>query len=104
MRIVLVLIAATAACFAQETPTERDAARDVLRKMDALEKLVDARGWVEKLSAPDAARDQVTARAKQLMDSELIAMGDDITRHPEIGFQETRSIGILTDYLKKHHF
>jgi amidohydrolase len=31
-------------------------------------------------------------------------MGDDITRHPEIGFQEKRSVQILTDYLKKHDF
>ena len=89
---------------AQETPTEREAARGVLAKMDALEKSVEVARWVAHFSAPDAARDQVTARAKQLMDSELLAMGDDITRHPEIGFQEQRSIGILMDYLKQHNF
>jgi amidohydrolase len=104
MRLPVLVLAGAALLAAQETPTERDAARDVLRKMDALEKSVDARGWVERLSVPDAARDQVTARAKQLMDTELLAMGDDITRHPEIGFQETRSIGILVDYLKRHNF
>jgi amidohydrolase len=98
------LLGLAALAFAQETPTERDAARDVLSKMDALEKSLDVRGWVEKLTAADPGRDQVTARAKQLMDTELIAMGDDITRHPEIGFQETRSIGLLTDYLRKHNF
>ena len=101
---ILVGFAIVLACFAQETPTERDAAKDVLRKMDALEKSLDVRGWVEKLTAPDAARDQVTARAKQLMDTELIAMGDDITRHPEVGFVEKRSVQVLTDYLKKHNF
>lgn len=99
-----VLIALAASAFAQETPTERDAARDVLRQMDALEKSLDVRGWVEKLTAADPKRDQVTARAKQLMDTELLAMGDDITRHPEIGFEEKRSVGILTDYLKAHKF
>src|SRR6202167_6077074 len=31
-------------------------------------------------------------------------LGDDITRHPEIGFQERRSIAILIAYLKKHNF
>src|SRR5215469_12564792 len=103
MRILVVFVVG-AACFAQETPTERDAARDVLRKMEALEKSLDARGWVEKLTAPDAGRDQVTARAKQLMDTELIAMSDDLTRHPEIGFEEKRSVGILADYLKRHRF
>jgi len=90
--------------FAQETPTEREAARDVLQKMGELEKSVDAAGWVARLGAANAARDEVTARAKQLMDSELLAMGDDITRHPEIGFQEKRSVEILTEYLKRHGF
>ena len=38
------------------------------------------------------------------MDKELLALGDDITRHPEIGFVETRSVQLLTDYLKQHDF
>ena len=99
----IALLIATSS-FAQETPTEREAARDVIRKMDALEKSLDVSGWVARFSAPDAVRDEVTLRAKQLMNTELIAMGDDITRHPEIGFQETRSVGILVEYLKRHHF
>ena len=90
--------------FAQETPTEREAAREVLKKIDALEKSVNAPGWVTELTTPNPQRDQVVARAKQLMDTELLAMSDDITRHPEIGFKETRSIGLLTDYLRKHDF
>ncbi len=92
------------ALVAQETPTERDAARDVLKKMDALEKSLDVPGWVAKLTAPDANRDRVTARAKELMESELLAMSDDITRHPEIGFQEKRSVQLEIDYLKHHNF
>jgi amidohydrolase len=95
---------AFAVAFAQETPTEREAAREVVRKMAALEKTVDASGWVERLTVSNPERDRVAARAKQLMDTELVAMGDDITRHPEIGFQEKRSVAILTDYLKKHGF
>jgi len=49
-------------------------------------------------------RDQVVARAKELMDTDLIALGDDITKNPEIGFQEHRSIQKLIDYLKHHDF
>ncbi len=94
---------AALAC-AQETPTEREAARDVLAKMAVVEKAADASGWVAKLSAPNAARDKVAARAKQLMETELLAMSDDITKHPEIGFVEKRSIAILIDYLRKHDF
>ncbi len=89
---------------AQETPTERDAARDVVKKMADLEQSLDVRTIVEKLMASNPARDQVAARAKELMEKELLAMSDDITRHPEIGFEEYKSVEKLTDYLKKHGF
>ncbi|HUC73902.1 MAG TPA: peptidase dimerization domain-containing protein [Vicinamibacterales bacterium] len=88
----------------QETPTERDAARDVLRKMSMLEQSLDVPGWVSRLTRPSATRDQVVARAKELMDTELLALADDIATHPEIGFQEKRSVQKLTDYLKRHDF
>jgi amidohydrolase len=89
---------------AQETPTERESARDVVHKLDSLERSLDLPALVAKLTGPNAARDQVAARARELMDTELLALGDDITRHPEIGFQEKRSVQLLTDYLKKHDF
>src|SRR6516225_10288209 len=38
------------------------------------------------------------------MDSELHALSDDITKHPEIGFEEHRSIKLLIDCLKRHGF
>jgi amidohydrolase len=90
--------------FAQDTPTEREAASDVLRRMADLEKSLDVPTWVERLTASNPQRDAVVARAKELMNTELLAMGDDITKHPEIGFEEHRSVQILTDYLKKHGF
>ena len=74
LRHSLVIPLLTALSFAQETPTEREAARDVLQKMGALEKSLDVPGWVARLSTPDEARDQAAARAKQLMDAELLAM------------------------------
>ena len=49
---------------AQETPTEREAAHDVVREMAALEKTVDASGWVERLTVSNPERDRVVARAK----------------------------------------
>jgi len=104
MRLALAIPLLAGFLIAQETPAEREAARDVLKKMDALERSLEIGGWVARLSAADTARDQVTARAKQLMDTELLAMGDDLTRHPEIGFEEKRSVGILVDYLKRHRF
>jgi len=99
----LALIAHTAVR-AQETPTEREAARAVVQKQMELVRSLDVAALVTRLTGPNAARDAVAARAKQLMDAELIALGDDITRHPEVGFVETRSVALLTEYLKKHDF
>jgi hypothetical protein len=89
---------------AQETDTERQAAREVLRKMDALEKSLDVPALVAKLTAPNAGRDRVVERAKELMEKELLALSDDIGRNPEIGFEEHRSVEKLTAYLKQHDF
>src|SRR5215475_9661475 len=103
MKLVCLAILATAA-FAQETPTEREAARDVVRKMTDLERSLDVPTIVERIMVSNPARDQVAARAKELMEKELLAMSDDITKHPEIGFEETKSVEKLTAYLKQHGF
>lgn len=89
---------------AQETPTEREAAREVLRKMDALEKSLDIPGTVARLTVASPAREQVVARSKELMNKELLALGDDITKHPEVGFVERRSVQKLKEYLEQHQF
>ena len=104
--LVAALVAATAPVSmpAQETPTERDAARVVVQKQETLERSLGLDALVAKLTGPNPARDAVAARAKELMDTELLALGDDISKHPEIGFQETRSVQLLVDYLKKHDF
>ena len=101
---LILLLFALPVLFAQETPTEREAAREVLRKMDALEKSLAVPDLVAKLTASNAERDQVVARAKQLMDTEMLTLGDEITRDPEIGFQEHRSIARLVKALEKHGF
>ena len=96
------LLAATA--LVQDTPTESEAAHDVIRKMGDLEKSLDVPSMVAKLTAPNPAREQAAARARELMEKELLPLADDITKHPEIGFQETRSVEKLTAYLKQHGF
>jgi len=35
---------------------------------------------------------------------ESVIRADDIATHPEIGFEEKRSIGKLIDYLRQHNF
>lgn len=100
----LFFLAAPLAVFAQDTDTEKAAARDVMRKMADLEQSLDIPGMVAKLTGPNAERDAVVARAKELMDKELLAMADDIATHPEIGFEEKRSVAKLQDYLRQHNF
>src|SRR5881409_2451470 len=104
LRITAVAILAATRTAAQETPTERSAAADVIRRMNELERSLALPQLVARLTARDARRDAVIARARELMDRELLAMADDITRHPEVGHKEERSVQILTDYLKAHGF
>jgi hypothetical protein len=50
---------------AQETPTERESARSVVAKLDSLQKSLALPALVAKLTGPNAARDEVAARAKE---------------------------------------
>src|SRR5256714_787216 len=93
-----------ATAVAQETPTERTAAADVIRRLTDLERSLALPQLVARLTGKDARRDAVVARARDLMQRELLAMADDITRHPEVGHKEERSVKLLTDYLKAHDF
>ena len=100
----LAAILITCPAFAQDTPTERQAARSVIEKLNQLEQSLDIHALVAKLTAPDKERDKVVGRAKQLMDTEMLALGDQITRDPEIGFKEDRAVRILTQRLQKYGF
>lgn len=102
--MALVVPLASFPAAAQETDTEKAAARDVLKKMADLEQSLAVPDTVATLTGPNAARDAAVGRAKELMDKELLAMADDIATHPEIGFEEKRSIGILSAYLRQHGF
>src|SRR5256886_16242226 len=103
--VLTIPTAVPAAAAAQETPTEKTAAADVIRRMNELERSLALPQLVTRFTeARDARRDAVVARAKELMDKELLAMADDITRHPETGWKEERSVKILTDYLTAHGF
>jgi amidohydrolase len=105
MRIRLEVLLFPALLGAQETPTQRTAAADVVRRMGELHQVVDAASLARRLTTRvSPTRDAVIARAEQLWHTELQAMSDDITKHPEIGFKETRSVKILADYLTKHDF
>lgn len=103
--LVLVLSSfASGPILAQETPTEREAAREVLARMAALERSLEVPRLVETLTGPNPARDAVVERARALMDAELLALSDDICTHPEVGYQETRSVQKLAEALGRQGF
>lgn len=102
--IGIAALLAACACAAQETPTEREAAKDVLRQIGELEETLNVAAMTAKLTAADKGRDEVTARVKELMDKELLPMSDWITLHPEIGFTEHEAVAKLTAYLQAHDF
>jgi hypothetical protein len=79
---------------------EADAVGDV----DADERALDAAALVAKLSTASARRDAVAARAKQLLETGLLTLSDDICKNPEIGYKETRSVQKLAETLRKHNF
>jgi len=97
-------IALSLPILAQDTPTEKLAAKDVIAKLNTLEQSLDINGLVARLTAPNQERDKVVARAKELMNSEMLALGDQISRDPEIGFKEDRAVHTLTERLKHYGF
>lgn len=102
--VLCAAIAVASGASAQDTPTERQAARDIVRQIGEMSTTLGVPQMVAKLSGPDAGRDAVIARVNQLMKDDLLPMTDWITQHPEIGFQETQAVEKLTAYLSAHEF
>ena len=100
----MMMLLAASGGMAQETSTERDAARDVMKQIGGLSQSLGVTSLVAKLAAADKGRDEVIGRVKQLMQTDLLPMSDWITQHPEIGFQETQAVAKLTAYLQAHDF
>src|SRR5205807_2336352 len=75
--VVCALIRPTPAV-AQETPTERTAAADVIRRVNDLERSLALPQLVARLTGKDPRRDAVVARARELMERELLGMADAI--------------------------
>jgi len=100
----LALSAVSTTASAQETPTEREAARDVLSRLTTLQREIDPAALTRAVAGTDPARDAVASRAKALLQNELLAVSDDLCTHPEIGYKEQRSIQKLAEVLRAHQF
>jgi amidohydrolase len=90
---------------AQSTDLEREAARGVLAQIASLERRLDVTGTAQRLAArPDAARDKALARAEALWSGEMVGLSDWIGHHPEVGWNEFRSVDTLVSVLKRLGF
>src|SRR2546429_9275439 len=102
--LVLYTLTRAGAAAAQETPTERTAAADVIRRVNDLERSLALPQLVARLTGKDPRRDAGVARARELMERRLRAVADDITRSPEVGHKEVRAAKMLTHYVQAHDF
>lgn len=103
---ILVLVAASpfagaaAPAVAQTTATERAAAADVLQRIEALQaELVPARLAQRVTARTTADRDRLWRQVEHYWADGLEALSDHIGRHPEVGWQERRSVDTLTKVL-----
>ena len=107
MRVSTLIAAAVlpAALAAQTTPTEREAARDVVRRIDSLQAAIEPARMAQRLVASGGAdRDRILQRVEQLWTSEFRALSDHIGRNPEVGFKEFKAVDTLTRVLRARGF
>jgi amidohydrolase len=90
---------------AQSTPTEREAARDVVRQIDELQARIAPAEVAQRLVAAGGAdRDRILRRVEQLWSSEFRALSDHIGRNPEVGWKELKAVDTLTKVLRAKGF
>jgi len=108
MRVVLllasgVLLARPAG--AQTTATERAAAGDVVKEIEALQtRLAPSRLAARLAAARNPDRDRVTDRAGAIWDGEMQGLSDWIGKHPEVGWKEFRAVDTLARVLRAKGF
>jgi amidohydrolase len=90
---------------AQTTPTERAAAGTVLQTIDSLQARLDPRKMgVHLATSRDTHRDRLFARVGEHWDGQMEALSDYIGRHPEVGWNEFKSVDTLVKVLRHHGF
>jgi amidohydrolase len=102
---LLVLLLLTTDVAAQTTDTERVAARDVIRQIDALQaRLQPTRNAELMVARKDADRDRLIARVEEIWRGDMVRLSDWIGRNPEVGWKEFKAVDTLTNVLKAHGF
>src|SRR3970282_284056 len=90
---------------AQTTPTEREAAANVLRQIDSLQSRINPTAQARRLIAANGTeRDRILSRVEQLWTTQFRSLSDHIGRNPEVGFKEYKSVDTLTRVLRAAGF
>ncbi len=103
--LLMLSMSLSAALSAQTTPTERAAAGAVLRAIDSLQSRLDPRSMAIRLAnSRNTDRDRLLARVGDYWDGEMQALSDYIGTHPEVGWNEFKSVDTLIKVLRGHGF
>jgi amidohydrolase len=98
--ILAFLTAWSTVVHAQTTPTERAAAAEILRQIDALEARLAPTERARAMAATDdAERDRILARVEALWSAGLRDLSDHIGLNPEVGWREYETVDTLTAVL-----
>ncbi len=93
------------AAFSQTTPTEREAASEIIQQIDELQRRLQPTHVAQRLANKrDRERDGILQRVDALWSGEMQALSDHIGRNPEVGFQEFKSVDTLTAVLRHYGF
>jgi amidohydrolase len=102
---LILLLTSTAILSAQTTPVERQAASEILKKIDALQEKIGPTEQAKAMaSGKDRDRDRILKRVETLWDKQLRDLSDHIGRNPEVGFKEFASVDTLTKVLRQYGF
>jgi amidohydrolase len=89
----------------QTTATERAAAADVLKEIEALQNRLAPSQMAQRLvGARNPERDAVMNRAALLWDERMQSLSDWIGRNPEVGWKELKAVDTLTKVLRAAGF
>lgn len=100
-----VFLATPVTVWCQTTATERAAAGEVLKEIDALQTRLAPLQMAQRLvGARNPDRDAVMNRAALLWDERMEALSDWIGLHPEVGWKEFKAVDTLTKVLRNAGF
>lgn len=101
----VIVAAVPAPALTQTTPTERAAAAEILREIEALQTRLKPTDLARRLATKnDPDRDRLLSRVQTLWATSLQDVSDWIGRNPEVGWVEFKAVDTLTAILRAHGF